>query len=178
MHYRRAFIPGGSFFFTLVTERRRTLFNDENNVEILRQAFRNVKAKRPFYIDAMVVMPDHLHCIWTLPANDADFSTRWRLIKTWFSKHCPAEMRETPDSVGQHKKQQAVWQQRFWEHALRDEKDFAQHVEYIHYNPVKHGYVDAPEQWPFSSFHRYVQAGIYPPDWGADVMDFNGIGHE
>ena len=178
MQYRRAFIPGGSFFFTLVTERRRKFFNDENNVEILRQAFRSVKAKRPFNIEAIVIMPDHLHCIWTLPPDDADFSTRWRLIKTWFSKHCPANIREKPGSARQHKKQQAVWQHRFWEHSLRDEKDFTQHVEYIHYNPVRHGYADAPGKWPFSSFHRYVQTGIYPADWGSESMDFTGIGHE
>ena len=121
MQYRRAFIPGASYFFTLVTEKRRALFNDEKNVDILRQAFRQVKTKRPFTIEAIVILPDHLHCIWTLPPGDADFSTRWRLIKTWFSKHCPAELREEPVLARQRKEQQAIWQHRFWGHVLRDE---------------------------------------------------------
>ena len=178
MQYRRAFIPGASYFFTLVTEKRRPLFKDKDNIDLLRQAFRHIKEKRPFDLDAIVIMPDHLHAIWTLPPGDADFSTRWRLIKTWFSKRCPVEMRAPPNAVRRKKHQQAIWQHRFWEHALRDEMDFTRHVEYIHYNPVKHGYVDAPAQWPYSSFHRHVRQGIYPPDWGSTTMNFEGIGHE
>ncbi len=178
MRYRRAYIPGGSFFFTLVTEQRRLLFLDEKNVDTLREAFRNVKAKRPFDIEAIAIMPDHLHCIWTLPPGDGDFSTRWRLVKTWFTKHCRAGLRTPPDQVRQHKREQAIWQRRYWEHALRDENDFTRHVEYIHYNPVKHGYVGAPGDWPYSSFSRYVDVGNYPADWGTCDMDFEGIGHE
>ena len=112
MHYRRAFTPGGSFFFTLVSHGRRLVFANAQAIEISRNAFRTVRTSRPFEIDAMVVMPDHLHCIWTLPPGDADFSTRWRLIKTWFTKHCEPDQRT-----------QAVWQQRYWEHQLRDETD-------------------------------------------------------
>ncbi len=178
MQYRRTFIPGGTFFFTVVTERRRKLFNDENNIELLRQAFRKIREKHPFTIDAMVILPDHLHSIWTLPPETTDYSTRWRLIKTWFSKHCAAELRREPNQARKRKRQQAIWQHRYWEHCLRDETDFSRHVEYIHYNPVKHGYVDAPVKWPYSSFHRYVRAGDYPTDWGAGSMDFTGIGHE
>ncbi|WP_089724712.1 REP-associated tyrosine transposase [Candidatus Thiosymbion oneisti] len=178
MEYRRAFIPGGSFFFTLVTEKRCPLFDNEHNVDVPRQAFRNVKEKRPFDIEAIVIMPDHLHSIWTLPPENADFSTRWRLIKTWFGKHCSADLRVNPDQARQNKNQQAVWQHRFWEHALRDETDFTRHLEYIHYNPVKHGYVGAPKDWQYSSFHRYVRAGTYPAAWGTGTLDFEGIGHE
>ncbi|RDH85579.1 MAG: transposase [endosymbiont of Escarpia spicata] len=174
MEYRRAFIPGGSFFFTLVTDKRRPIFHDEKNVGILRQAFRDVKAQRPFDIEAIVIMPDHLHCIWTLPSGDGDFSTRWRLIKTWFTKHCRDALYAPPERA----RRQAIWQHRFWEHVLRDQNDFNRHVEYIHYNPVKHGYVSAARKWPYSSFHRYVDAGIYPVDWGGCGMDFRGIGRE
>ena len=167
MHYRRAFTPGGSFFFTLVTHRRRPVFANAQAVELLRNAFRTVRASRPFCIDAMVVMPDHLHCIWTLPPGDADFSTRWRLIKTWFTKHCASDPRA-----------QTVWQQRFWEHQLRDAADFAHHVDYIHYNPVKHGLASSPMDWPYSSFRRHVNAGIYPANWGENAMNLEGIGRE
>ncbi len=167
MQYRRAFIPGGTFFFTLVTDQRRPIFEVATAVDVLRSAFRSVRKSHPFEIDAMVVMPDHLHCIWTLPPDDADFATRWRLIKTWFTKHCDAQLR-----------QPAVWQQRYWEHQLRDEFDFAQHVDYIHYNPVKHGYSESPIDWPHSSFHRHVQAGIYPANWGQGMAEVKDIGHE
>jgi putative transposase len=118
MHYRRAFTPGGSFFFTLVNKQRRPIFTSAETVETLRNAIRAVRASRPFNIDAMVVMPEHLHCIWTLPPDDADFSTRWRLIKTWFTKHHEPDQRA-----------QAIWQQRYWEHQIRDEADFARHVD-------------------------------------------------
>lgn len=178
MRYRRAFIPGGSFFFTVVTEKQRALFNDEQNVDTLRCAFQTIKARRPFNIDAIVIMPDHLHCIWTLPPGDRDFATRWRLIKTWFTKHCDTSLRAPPNQARQNKQEQAVWQHRYWEHALRDETDFSRHVDYIHYNQVKHRYTSAPQEWPYSSFHRYVEAGVYPVDWGAGLMDFEGIGDE
>ena len=178
MQYRRAFTPGGTFFFTLVTEGRRPVFSSAESVEVLRDAFRTVRKSRPFEIDAMVVMPDHLHCIWTLPPGDADFATRWRLIKTWFTKHCDPGLREVPDPARVAKRQQAVWQHRYWEHQLRDEADFAHHVDYIHYNPVKHGLALSPLDWPHSSFRRQVEAGIYPADWGQCTMDMKNIGYE
>jgi putative transposase len=178
MRYRRAFVPGGSFFFTVVTATRRPLLASAEAAEVLRMAFRVVRAKRPFEVDAMVVLPDHLHCIWTLPPNDADFATRWRLIKTWFTKQCDPSLRSPPNRARMTKHEQALWQHRYWEHLLRDEEDFARHVEYIHYNPVKHGYAQAPMDWPYSSFRRFVEAGIYPADWGRGEMDFEGAGHE
>lgn len=170
MRYRRAFVPGGSWFFTVVTERRKPVLASPETVEVLREAFRRVREKRPFHIDAMVVLPDHLHAIWTLPPGDADFATRWRLIKTWFTKHCDPALCSPTNAARMRKAEQAFWQHRYWEHLLRDETDFARHMEYIHYNPVKHGYVGAPQEWPFSSFHRYVAAGAYPEDWGKGIV--------
>jgi putative transposase len=144
MQYRRAFIPGGSFFFTLVTEKRRPIMASAESVEALRRAFRNVRQSRPFEIDAMVVMPDHLHCIWTLPPGDADFATRWRLIKTWFTKHSDPAIRGIRNASRQARGEQTIWQHRYWEHLIRDETDFERHVDYIHYKPVKHGFVSTP----------------------------------
>lgn len=179
MRYRRAFVPGGSYFFTLVTEKRRKLFAEDANVEVLRQAFQHVMAKRPFEIDAAVVLPDHLHCIWTLPPGDADFATRWRLVKTWFTKHCALEYKMPPDASRLKRGEQAIWQHRYWEHMLRGELDFERHVDYIHYNPVKHGYTDKPSKWRYSSLHRYVDQGIISDKWGDSGVDFvEGIGHE
>ena len=178
MQYRRAFIPGGAFFFTVVTEGRRPLLASAEVVEILRGAFRSVRNARPFQIDAMVVMPEHLHCIWTLPPGDADFATRWRLIKTWFTKHCPPALRPVPNPARAAKGEQALWQHRYWEHLLRDEDDYARHVDYIHFNPVKHGLAKSARDWPYSSFRRHVEAGVYSPDWGQADIDFQGIGHE
>ena len=124
MNYRRAFVPGASYFFTLVTQQRRPWLAEADNVELLRGAFRAVRGTHPFEVAAMVVMPDHLHCIWTLPPGDADFATRWRLIKTWFTKRCNAQLRPAPGPARAAKKQQVVWQHRYWEHLLRDESDF------------------------------------------------------
>ncbi|CRI63717.1 conserved hypothetical protein [Thiocapsa sp. KS1] len=166
MRYRRAFVPGGSFFFTLVTAGRRPVLQSEQAIETLREAFRRVASKRPFSIDAIVILPDHLHCIWTLPPGDSDFSTRWRLVKTWLVKH--------HDNIPYPEAGREVWQQRFWEHTLRDDTDVIRHVEYIHYNPVKHGYVTAPCHWPYSSFHRFVRDGLYPADWGGEPDGFGG----
>lgn len=178
MRYRRAFIPGGSFFFTVDTEKRRPLLASADAVENLRTAFRAVRGTRPFDVVAMVVLPDHLHCIWGLPQGDADFATRWRLIKTWFTKHCDPALRTVPNRARAEKREQGLWQHRYWEHALRDEIDFARHVDYIHFNPVKHGLVSSAIEWPYSSFRRHVENGVYSPDWGQGGIDFEGMGHE
>ncbi len=178
MRYRRAFIPGGSFFFTLVTAQRRPLLASADAIEVLRAAFRAVRSTRPFEVDAIVVLPDHLHCIWTLPPGDADFATRWRLIKTWFTKHCDPAVRIEPNHARTVKREQTLWQQRYWEHALRDEADVIRHVEYIHFNPVRHGLVSSAMEWPHSSFRRYVEAGTYSADWGQGAMDFEGVEQE
>ena len=160
IQYRRLLSPGGRYFFTLVTAQRQHILCNEAAIKVLRQAFIRVMAKRPFSIDAFVLLPDHLHCIWTLPADDHDFATRWRLIKTWFTKHY--EVRPG------HRK--SLWQPRYWEHLLRDELDYQRHIEYIHYNPVKHGYAQSPGDWPHSSFQRYVVKRIYPEDWGVNEI--------
>lgn len=155
--YIRAQQPGGTFFFTVVTHRRRKLFYEINNRMILKKIFMEVKSTRPFNIAAWVLLPEHLHCIWTLPEGDMDFSKRWGLIKAKFSKELDGQS-STP-----------VWQNRFWEHLIRDDQDLQTHVDYIHYNPVKHGLVESPKEWPSSTFHRYVQDGLYPENWGEAV---------
>jgi putative transposase len=167
MEYRRSRIPGATYFFTVVTYQRQPLFVELDNIELLREVFREVKAASPFEIDAMVVLPDHLHCLWTLPETDANFSERWRCIKAKFSRQCVAPSQQSASRSSKGEK--AVWQRRFWEHHIRNEADFINHVEYIHYNPVKHGLVAAPKDWPHSSFHKYVQNGIYKEDWGAEA---------
>lgn len=166
---------GGTYFFTLVTDKRRKILCEPENIEFLRAAFRFVVERHPFVIDAAVILPDHLHAIWSLPDNDRDFSKRWRLIKSHFTRHCDTRYKEAPSSSRRNKKEQAIWQRRFWEHMIRDEKDYSTHVEYIHYNPVKHGLVKSPGDWPHSSFHRYVAKGLFPTNWGAGKeMAFDG----
>jgi putative transposase len=180
MEYRRAKVPGATYFFTVVTYQRQNLFQHPQLVTVLRQSVRSIKQRHQFIIEAMVVLPDHLHCIWTLPNDDANFSMRWQLIKSAFSRRCPDLYRQHLSSSRHAKGEQGVWQRRFWEHKIQDEQDFAHHVDYIHYNPVKHGLVSAPNDWMYSSFHRYVQSGCYQIDWGAnDELIFNPtIGHE
>ncbi len=128
MQYRHSNIPEDPYFFALVTEGRQKIFIDDTNLETLRQAFRHLMAKRPFVIDAAIMLPEHLHCIWILPADVADFSTRWRLIKTWFTKHCDNKYKMKPNSFQLRRKEQAIWQYRYWEHLLRDAQDFEKHV--------------------------------------------------
>jgi putative transposase len=155
-HYKRAKQPGGTFFFTVVTHRRRKLFYEANNRLIFKKVIMEVQSTHPFNIDAWVLLPEHLHCVWTLPEGDQDFSRRWGLIKAKFSKESRRLARP-------------IWQNRFWEHLIRDDRDLHKHLDYIHYNPVKHGLVESPKDWPSSSFHRYVQAGLYPENWGEGV---------
>jgi putative transposase len=172
-------ITGGTFFFTVVTYNRRMIFRTPDNIGLLRTIFKEVMAKHPFTIDAAVILPEHLHCIWTLPEGDRDFSMRWRLIKSDFTRRCDQVYKITPSAVRQYKKEQAIWQRRFWEHQIRDETDFIRHVEYIHYNPVKHGLVDSPKDLPYSSFQKYVKEGKYEIDWGEGKIDTNmEIGNE
>jgi putative transposase len=174
MQYRRAQIEGGTFFFTVVTYRRAKIFAGVENIELLRQAFREVMKRHPFTMDAFVLLPDHLHCIWTLPPGDTDFSSRWRLIKGAVSRRCGDEFKRPPTPSRLKKKEQTLWQRRFWEHVIRSDEDYRRHVEYIHYNPVKHGMVKAPRDWAYSSFHRYVRQGVYDIEWGAHVtMEFD-----
>lgn len=161
--YRRVRVPGGCYFFTVVTYGRRPLLADEININLLRQALASAKTRRPFDVEAMVVLPDHLHCIWRLPAGDADFSGRWRAVKQFVSKRL--------DTAVSPRGEKPVWQRRFWEHLIRDQEDWRRHMDYIHFNPVKHGLVAAPEDWPHSSYRRAVAEGRYPPGWGRTEPD-------
>jgi putative transposase len=166
-NYIRAFIPGGTFFFTVnLLERRRRLLTEY--IDDLRTVFADARRRRPFTIDAIVVLPDHLHSVWTLPEGDSDFSARWHDIKARFSARIPKQERLSTRRV--RKGERGIWQRRFWEHAIRDEDDLQRHIDYIHYNPIKHGHVSRLTDWPFSSFHRYVKAGLYPPNWAADEV--------
>ncbi len=161
--YRRNRVAGGTFFFTVnLLERRLDLLT--RHIDALRNAVRSVRNRRPFHIDAWVVLHDHLHCIWTLPPGDADFSARWKAIKIAFAKSLSPTERLSP--VRRIKGERGIWQRRFWEHTIRDDQDYAAHMDYMHYNPVKHGHVARVSEWPHSSFHRCVEAGIYPEDWG------------
>ena len=167
--YRRNRVPGGTYFFTVnLLERSSGLL--VAHVAALREAVRAVRARRPFHIEAWVVLPDHMHAVWTLPADDADYSDRWKAIKIAFAKALPKTERLSP--VRAAKGERGIWQRRFWEHTIRDERDYAAHVEYVHINPVKHGLVARVGDWPYSSFHRYLAEGVYAPDWaGQDVDD-------
>ena len=165
VRYRRNFVPGATYFFTVTLADRRSSFLIDH-VPALRAAFRTCRRERPFRIDAIVVLPDHLHAIFTLPQGDADFSARWRRIKGHFSSHMITSgafaRRHSNDDF-------ALWQRRFWEHTIRNEADFARHVDYIHFNPVKHGLVTRVGDWPYSSFHQYVRQGLLPADWAGDM---------
>jgi putative transposase len=165
--YRRAFRPGGTFFFTIVTFERRPIFSEASNVERLRAAISAVMREQPFEFIAGVVLPDHAHYLWTLPSNDGDFSKRIGRMKSLFTKSQPVGC--TPPAVlsPSHLKHRdaGVWQRRFWEHTIRDEDDFNEHLNYIHYNPVKHGLARCPHESKFSSFRKWVNLGMYEPDW-------------
>src|SRR5205085_9823959 len=160
--YRRARIEGGLFFFTVaLTDRSSDLLVCE--VDRLRRAYLDAKAKQPFETEAICILPDHLHAIWSLPPSDPDFASRWMRIKTNFSRGLPPSAGRSASKVA--KREKGIWQRRYWEHAIRDEKDLERHVNYIHYNPVKHGLVSRVADWPHSSFHRCVERGILPADW-------------
>jgi putative transposase len=169
--YRRNFIAGGSFFFTVnLLDRRSRLLTE--NIGALRVAFRETKADHPFSIEAIVILPDHLHAVWSLPEDDADFATRWRLIKSRFSHALPRG--ERVSASRRSKSERGIWQRRYWEHTLRDEADLVRHTDYIHFNPVKHGHVARVVDWPHSSFHRMMRLGIYSEDWGGDIRNVEG----
>jgi len=161
--YRRAFQPGGTFFFTVVTYGRAPFLCHEPARRILRNAIDLCRAQHPFTIEAFVLLPDHLHAIWTLPPGDVDFSTRWGKIKKAFTTKWRAEGgKEASVSESLSRNRRAgIWQRRFWEHLIRDEADFARHLDYIHYNPVKHGCAPCPHDWPYSTFNRWTSRGAY-----------------
>jgi len=166
-------VRGGTYFFTVnLAERHLRLLSD--HVDILRSAVKAVKQRHPFHIDAFVVLPDHLHAIWTLPEHDADFATRWMLIKAGFSRYIIRDECRSASRIS--KGERGIWQRRYWEHLIRDDDDFERHIDYIHYNPVKHGYVNRAAEWSCSSIHRYIKAGIIASDWGGGSGGEGGYG--
>jgi putative transposase len=169
--YRRSLVEGGTFFFTVVTYHRRPIFASDEARSILHSAWNNVMQRIPFMTDAVCLLPDHLHCIWTLPEGDKNYSLRWGEIKRLFSQnyHKHGKSKEIPDQSRAKRGEALIWQRRFWEHTIRDEFDLKAHLDYIHFNPVKHGLVDNVSSWPWSSFHRYVKSGFYAANWGSDI---------
>jgi putative transposase len=165
MRYRRARVAGATYFFTVnCADRKASLL--VKHIATLREVIHKVMIRHPFHINAMVVLPEHLHAIWTLPGGDQDFSTRWSLIKAGFSRQLPEGEKWNPGRTS--KGERGIWQRRFWEHHIRDETDLERHVAYIHYNPVKHGYVRNPADWLYSSIHRYISEGLIPADWATN----------
>ena len=183
-NYRRWFRVGGTYFFSNVTYNRRKIFNNNNARKFFHQAIAEVQISKPFEILSIVLLPDHCHCIWEM-SDDNNFSVRWAMIKRKFTRLWFANGGHgAPVSISRTKRgERGVWQRRFWEHLIRDQKDFARHMDYIHYNPVKHGYVKCPHQWEQSSFHRWVNEGIYKSDWlcqcreNCKPPDFEDISH-
>ena len=175
-NYRRA-RGGDTYFFTVVTHLRRPFLCSDNARRDLRASIREVRDTHPFDIDAWALLPDHLHCIWTLPEGDADFSIRWALIKRGFTRRAtdwlePLEVCESRKA----KRESGVWQRRFWEHKIRDDRDFSAHCDYIHWNPVKHGLVKTPGDWPWTTLHRFVREGVYPKGWCDEAVRSSSIG--
>lgn len=170
--YRRARIEGGRFFFTVaLADRSSDLL--VRHIDILRRAYGNAQERLPFETVAVCILPDHLHVIWSLPENDADFSARWSLIKSGFSRALPNSQIRSASKIA--KREKGIWQRRFWEHAIRSESEQASHIDYIHYNPVKHRLASRVGDWPYSSFHKFVAEGLLPPDWGGDFRESTGL---
>jgi putative transposase len=169
--YRRAKIDGSVLFFTVtLADRSGDLL--VRHIDRLRHVYVSVQKSYPFETIAICVLPDHLHAIWSLPPGDANFPLRWSLIKSGFSRGIASDPRRTASKIA--KREKGIWQRRYWEHAIRDDADLANHVDYIHFNPVKHGYVSRAGDWPHSTFHRFVARGILPLDWGGDIRDIPG----
>ncbi|HEX8978196.1 MAG TPA: transposase [Parasulfuritortus sp.] len=167
--YRRAWRPGGTYFFTVNALQRHGNDLLVRHIGLLREAVREIRQRHPFIIHGWVVLPDHMHCLIELPPGDADFATRWRLIKSAFSKRLPVTERRS--AVRRARGERGLWQRRYWEHLIRDEADFMAHMDYLHFNPVKHGHVGRVAEWPYSTFHKLVAIGDYPSDWAGGSAD-------
>jgi putative transposase len=167
---------GTTFFFTVVAYRRRPILCDTVIRTALRDAIQSVRRSRPFTIDGWVLLPDHMYCIWTLPPDDVDFSQRWSQIKHRVSFACGRRYRVRASDAAIKRGEATIWQRRFWEHQIRDDVDMQRHMDYLHFNPVKHGHAAMAADWPYSTFGRYVRAGMYAADWGGraeiDGLDF------
>lgn len=170
VNYRRNYIEGGKYFFTVtLKDRRSQLLLKE--IDLLRESMKVTRLRYPYSIEAIVILPDHIHAIWQLPDNDANYSLRWRKIKSYFSRGL---LKRGYYLKTNNRGEYNIWQRRFWEHTITDEKDFEAHVDYIHYNPVKHGLVDRVLDWAYSSFHRYVREKLLPANWGAPMKEKSG----
>ena len=167
-NYRRYRVPGGTYFFTVVTQGRARILTTSEARASLCAAYAECRRRWPFRVDGIVLLPEHLHAIWSLPRGDDDYARRWAFIKKEFIRDWLATggTEQVVSSARRGRNRRGVWQPRFWEHLIRDDDDFGRHLDYIHYNPVKHGLVDSPKDWPYSSFHRWVGRGAYDPDWG------------
>jgi putative transposase len=177
-NYYRDQTKGGTWFFTVVAFERRPIFCLESFRNSLKQSILKTKENHPFKINAWILLPDHLHCVWTLPKNDADFSIRWKLIKQYVTRDCKSSLlkQKRIGAAKKKRRESSIWQRRFWEHKIRSEQDFRTHLDYLHYNPVKHGLCGSPSQWPYSSFHRFQARGVYTEDWATDnPPDINQI---
>ncbi len=162
---------GSTFFFTVVlADRSSNLLVEE--IDRLRRVYRAVQQQRPFETIAICILPDHIHAVWALPEGDADFSIRWRLIKSNFSRGLDPRPRSQSKV---NKREKGIWQRRYWEHAIRDEADLEAHIDYIHFNPVKHRHVTRVIDWPHSTFHRYVDRGVLATDWGGELRNIEGL---
>lgn len=171
--YRRAKIEGGTFFFTVaLVDRSGDLL--VRHIDHLRQAYKFAVNHYPFETVAICVLPDHRHAIWSLPKGDLNFPLRWSLIKSKFSRGLPSPGLRSRSQI--ERRDKGIWQRPYWEHAIRNDDDLARHIDYVHYNPVKHGYVPQVQDWPHSSFHRHVEQGLLPVDWGGDVQIRDVIG--
>ena len=180
-NWRRTIVPGGTFFFTVVTDKRRPIFETAVARKLLGNAIRDCQAAHPFEVVAVVLLPDHLHAIWNMPTGDANYSARWQWIKTQFTKRW-LESGGTECEVSQGRKidgRRGVWLPKFWEHHIDDDNDFDRHFDYIHFNPVKHGLCECPKDWPWSSFHRWVRRDVYAENWAcghrSQIPDFSMI---
>lgn len=172
--YRRSRAAGATYFFTVNTYRRQRILIDADALQTLREAVRAVKQRLPFHVDALVVLPDHLHVVLTLPPEDADFSSRLSLTKRQVAQSARHLVGEAQTASRVKRRELGFWQRRFWEHQIRDEADYARHVDYVHYNPVKHGLVTRVTDWPYSTFHRAVRLGVYPSQWAGDDLGEQG----
>ncbi len=170
--YRRAQVPGGTFFITIVTYNRSPIFNHPRARAILHESWQEVTKRFPFTTDSICLLPDHLHALITLPDDETNFSIRIREIKRLFTRAYQAEFdpAKARNQSRIEKGEATIWQRRFYEHTIRDERDLNTHIDYIHFNPVKHGLINRVSDWQWSSFHRYVKNGFYPLDWGEGLV--------
>ncbi len=174
--YRRTNTPGGTYFFTVVTYRRREILTEPESRTILREVIKEVKQKYPFTVDAWILLPDHLHSIWTLPPGDIEYPKRWGMIKAGFSKQAKSlfHRQEWMNETKTRRRESTIWQRRYWEHQIRNEDDYRRYMDYLHYNPVKHRLVRRVIDWPYSTFHRYVKEGVYTKDWCGALKPIEG----